>query len=48
MFFSHNEPEEAEQIVRDAGLLVEFVELIEQDNEKATFLWITARKPQRA
>ena len=47
MFFSHNDPEEAQQIIRDAGLLVEFVELIEQDNEKATFLWITARKPQR-
>ncbi len=45
MFFSHNDPEEARQVVRDAGLILELAEPIEQDNERATFLWITARKP---
>jgi SAM-dependent methyltransferase len=45
MFFSHNDPKEAEQIIRDAGLLLEVTELVEQDNEEAIFLWITARKP---
>ncbi len=34
----------AAQIVNDAGFCVEQVELVEQDNEEATFLWITARK----
>jgi SAM-dependent methyltransferase len=45
MFFSHNDPKEAEEIIRDAGLLLELAELVEQDNEEATFLWIIARKP---
>jgi cyclopropane fatty-acyl-phospholipid synthase-like methyltransferase len=44
MFFSHHEPEKAKQLVNDAGFRLEQVELIEQDNEKATFLWIAARK----
>jgi len=35
---------EATQIVNDAGFCVAHVELVEKDNEKATFLWITARK----
>ncbi|ABD88485.1 Methyltransferase type 11 [Rhodopseudomonas palustris BisB18] len=45
MFFSHHAPEEAERLIRDAGLCLEQAELLEQDNETATFLWITARKP---
>lgn len=45
MFFSHHAPDEAKRLVNDAGFRLEQVELIEQDNEKATFLWIAARKP---
>ena len=44
MFFSHHAPEKAKRLVSDAGFRLEQVELIEQDNENATFLWITARK----
>jgi cyclopropane fatty-acyl-phospholipid synthase-like methyltransferase len=44
MFFSHHDPEETKRLIHDAGLRLEQVELVEQDNEKATFLWIAARK----
>jgi SAM-dependent methyltransferase len=44
MFFSHHDPEEAKRLVNEAGFRLEQVELVEQDNEKATFLWIAARK----
>jgi cyclopropane fatty-acyl-phospholipid synthase-like methyltransferase len=44
MFFSHHDPEETKRLINDAGLRLEQVELVEQDNEKATFLWIAARK----
>ena len=44
MFFSHHDPEEAKQLITYAGFRLEHVELVEQDNEEATFLWITARK----
>jgi hypothetical protein len=44
MFFSHHDPEKAKQLINDAGFRLEQVELVEQDNEKATFLWIAARK----
>jgi SAM-dependent methyltransferase len=47
MFFSHNDPKEAEQIIRDAGLVLELAEFVKQDNEATSFLWITARKPSR-
>jgi SAM-dependent methyltransferase len=47
MFFSHSDPSEAEQIIRDAGLVLELSELVEQDNEAATFLWMIAQKPSR-
>jgi len=45
MFFSHHAPEDAKRLIRDAGLCLEQAELVEQDNEPATFLWMTARKP---
>jgi cyclopropane fatty-acyl-phospholipid synthase-like methyltransferase len=44
MFFSHHDPEKAKQLINDAGFRLEQDELVEQDNEKATFLWIAARK----
>jgi cyclopropane fatty-acyl-phospholipid synthase-like methyltransferase len=44
MFFSHHDPEEAIRVVNEAGFRLELVELVEQDNERVTFLWITARK----
>jgi SAM-dependent methyltransferase len=45
MFFSHHDPEVAKRLVNDAGLRLERAELLEQDNETASFLWIAARKP---
>ncbi len=44
MFFSHHDPEEAKRIINEAGFNLDLVELVEQDNESATFLWIAARK----
>lgn len=44
MFFSHHDPEQAKRLVTEAGLRLELAELVEQDNENATFLWIAARK----
>ncbi len=44
MFFSHLSPDETRRIVKDAGLTIEKAELVTQDNEEATFLWIAARK----
>ena len=43
MFFSHHDPSEAKRIVNDAGFHIEQFELVEQDNEKTTFLWIAGR-----
>lgn len=45
MFFSHHDPEVTKRLIGDAGLRIERADLVEQDNEKARFLWITARKP---
>ena len=45
MFFSHNTPEATERMVREAGLVAERVEVLKQDNEDQSFLWITSRKP---
>jgi 2-polyprenyl-3-methyl-5-hydroxy-6-metoxy-1,4-benzoquinol methylase len=45
MCFSHRDPEAAKQLVMDAGLKIERAEVLEQDNETASFLWISARKP---
>ncbi len=44
MFFSHHAPEEAKRVVIEAGFRLELVELVEQHDEEATFLWIAARK----
>jgi len=44
MFFSHLDPDETKRLVSDAGFRLEQAELLKQDNEDATFLWITARK----
>jgi SAM-dependent methyltransferase len=44
MFFSHHDPEQAKRLVTEAGLRLELAELVEQDNENATFLWIAARR----
>jgi SAM-dependent methyltransferase len=44
MFFSHLDPNETKRLVSDAGFRLEQAELLKQDNEEATFLWITARK----
>jgi cyclopropane fatty-acyl-phospholipid synthase-like methyltransferase len=45
MFFSQHDPETARKLVSDAGLLISKAELIQQDNEDAWFLWMTAHKP---
>jgi len=44
MFFSHHNPETTKQFIQDAGLRLERVEMLKQDNEEAVFLWITAKK----
>jgi ubiquinone/menaquinone biosynthesis C-methylase UbiE len=44
MYFSHLDPVETKRIVSNAGLRLEQTELLKQDNEEATFLWISARK----
>ena len=44
MFFSHHDPTEEMRIINEAGFRLERTELVEQDNERATFLWIVARK----
>ena len=44
MFFSHLDPDETKRLITDAGFRLEQAELLKQDNEEATFLWIAARK----
>ena len=44
MFFSHHAPEVTKQLVQRAGLRLEKVEMLKQDNEEAVFLWITGHK----
>jgi cyclopropane fatty-acyl-phospholipid synthase-like methyltransferase len=44
MFFSHHNPETTKQLIQDAGLRLERVELLKQNNEEAVFLWITAKE----
>ena len=44
MFFSHHDPEMTKRLVRAAGLRLDRVEMLKQDNEEAVFLWITAQK----
>jgi SAM-dependent methyltransferase len=43
MFFSHFGAETNEQLVRNAGLVIEEAKVVEQDNEDSRFLWIVAR-----
>jgi cyclopropane fatty-acyl-phospholipid synthase-like methyltransferase len=45
MFFSHLDPDETKRLINGAGFRLEQAELLKQDNEEATFLWIAARKP---
>jgi SAM-dependent methyltransferase len=42
MFFTHHHPEMTKRLVQDAGLRLQRVEMLKQDNEEAVFLWITA------
>ena len=44
MFFSHHDSEVTKRLFADAGLLIERAEVLQQDDEDARFLWITARK----
>jgi len=45
MAFSHNAPQATIRMVENAGLHLERVETLRQDNEDQSFLWITAQKP---
>jgi cyclopropane fatty-acyl-phospholipid synthase-like methyltransferase len=45
MFFSHHDIDTTKHLIVDAGLAIERAEILEQDNEGARFLWVTARKP---
>jgi SAM-dependent methyltransferase len=44
MFFSHSAPEATRAMIRKAGLRFTETEIIMQDNEDASFLWISAEK----
>jgi SAM-dependent methyltransferase len=44
MFFSHHDIDVTKRLVVNAGLVIEKAEVLQQDNEEANFLWITAYK----
>jgi cyclopropane fatty-acyl-phospholipid synthase-like methyltransferase len=44
MFFSQHDPETTKRLIQVAGLRLERVEMLKQDNEEAIFLWATAQK----
>jgi SAM-dependent methyltransferase len=44
MFFSHYDAAENVVLVRAAGFTIERTEVVAQDNEDASFLWIIARR----
>jgi SAM-dependent methyltransferase len=48
MFFSHYDADENVALVRAAGFTLERAEVVAQDNEDASFLWIIARRSQTA
>jgi hypothetical protein len=43
MFFSHYDSETNLALLRGAGFTIERSEVMDQDNEKARFLWVVAR-----
>jgi len=45
MFFSHHDAATNVQLIEAAGLKIDLMELVEQDNEDACFLWVVARAP---
>lgn len=45
MFFSHYDADTNLALLREAGLVVERAEELEQDDEDGRFLWVVARKP---
>lgn len=44
MLFSHHNPDGTKALVLAAGLRIETIETLPQDNESAEFLWICAQK----
>ena len=44
MYFSHHGSEQTRRLVRKAGFRLEREDVVQQDNEAAEFLWLTARK----
>jgi len=44
MYFSHHDISETERLVNDAGLRIKQEQTLKQDNEDASFFWVTARK----
>jgi hypothetical protein len=45
IFFSHYDGALTQELILDAGLLVERAEVLQQDYEETEFLWITAQTP---
>jgi len=45
MYFSQHDAATNLRFLQEAGLVVERSEIVAQDNEDATFLWVIARKP---
>ena len=46
MFFSHYDASTYRRLVCDAGLKIEYSELVDQDHDDARFLWVIARSEQ--
>jgi hypothetical protein len=44
MFFSHYGADENMALLHTAGFKMERAEVVDQDNEDASFLWIIARR----
>jgi SAM-dependent methyltransferase len=44
MFFSHLDPDQTKRLFSIPGFRLQHAQLVKQDNEETTFLWIAARK----
>jgi SAM-dependent methyltransferase len=45
MFFSHYDAHVYQRLVCDAGLTIEYTEVVDQDNDDGRFFWVIARSP---
>jgi 2-polyprenyl-3-methyl-5-hydroxy-6-metoxy-1,4-benzoquinol methylase len=45
MFFSHYDAHVYQRLICDAGLTIEYTEVVDQDNDDGRFFWVIARSP---